>query len=123
MHRFWCSHFSMGEMRSGGFAGGAVGDFLEAAEGCVYGFGVRERIDQIGRDDDQVAAFLHTLVVLAAHCLGEVEIAGREGVASGDSIGFLIGMLFLWVCVGRRPVGPPHFSQPRCGPPVTRMVM
>ena len=81
--------------RSGSFARGAVGDFLEAAEGCVYAFGVRERLDQVGGDHDQVGAFLHAVVILAAHGLEQSRFRGVTGSASAESTEFFVGILCL----------------------------
>lgn len=72
---------------AGGGAGGAGGDFLEAAEGFVDGVRVGEGVEEVGCEEDDVGAGLHAVVILAADALAEIEVwAGSERV--GFSAGF-----------------------------------
>jgi len=60
------------------------GERLIFAESVVDGVGVGKRVHQVGCEQDDVGALLHTLVVLAADSLGEVEVrAFAEGIEFG----------------------------------------
>ena len=53
--------------------GGAVGDFLQAAESFVDCVRVGESFKEVGGDDDDVGSLLEQVRVLAADSLAEVE--------------------------------------------------
>ena len=76
----------------GGFAGagrgtdGAGGDLLEAAQGFVDGLGVREGVEQVGCDENDVGSSLHAVVVFAADRLAEVEMPRLKRISLGCEI-------------------------------------
>jgi hypothetical protein len=71
---------SASELARGGL-GGAGGDLLQGAQGLVDGGGVGEGVEQVGLDEDEIAALLHSLRIFAPDALAEVEVGTRgEGI-------------------------------------------
>jgi hypothetical protein len=59
----------------------AVGDFFQRAKGFVDRLRIREGIQKIGCDQNNVGTLLHALEVLAAYSLAEVKRRPRgEGI-------------------------------------------
>ena len=78
------------------------------AERVIDGVGVWEGFHQVGGNEDDVRALLYTVVVLPAHGLGKVELAGQRGSASTDSISTAAFEFFIGFSFG--VVGNPLFS-------------
>ena len=56
------------------------GEGLVLTESVVDGVGVGESFHQVRGELDDVGALSHAVIILAAHGLGEVELAGQERV-------------------------------------------